>query len=480
VASIVPADGAVGVADRTAIVVTFSEEMDRASTADAVSVVAGGAPVMGEFRWRGRELSFIPSARLPHGKCRITVCESAEDVHGNDLEREAVSEFGVGSDFSSPRVASTSPADGYTGMPATVMVAFSEPVSPSSAARGVSLSPGVTLFREFSPDGTVLTLRPYTGFAAGTRYVLSISREVTDLEGNPLEAEERVSFTAGEDLIAPCLECGQDSTVGAYAVRGGGSVRLDAQNLFSGAVERDAALRLVFSEPMSRSSVEDAIGLSPPVDCLTEWDASGRAVTLTPAGGAELAPMQEYALTVKGSARDEAGNGLAADLVYRFIVNGPLSIPLALNASSIVQLPADGGDILGLPMDSCLRLDDGFALESTIGGVEERVFVVRAVFTREDGSPPRAGIDQVAAAPALSFESESYYGEYGSGIAPRMWKVVPARSTPGSPVEDSLDVYLFRLEAGHYYRLRVRSGMNGVRDRAGNRMRADFTIYFNS
>ncbi|TAL39329.1 MAG: hypothetical protein EPN93_01975 [Spirochaetes bacterium] len=480
VVDIFPANGARDVPAGTRIVVSFSEEMDRASAANAVRVSSGDRTVECAPRWEGRVLHLEPRTTLTHGQYRITVSSGAEDAHGNDLECAVVSEFFAGNDFVSPRVVSVSPADGHQGTPDAIVISFSEPVRDESVAAGVTLSPGTALLREYSPDGTVLTLRPYYGFEPGTRYTLRVSREVCDLKGNPLIDEWTSGFVAGSDIEPPCLECVSDPGPGIYAVREGTRARLSPDNSVMGLMEKDADLEIFFSEPMDRDGTADAISISPSMGTVATWSTDGRGVTLGRAHGEFYEPMTWYTLVVRSGASDPAGNPLGTDHTYRFLIDGPRSIPLALNGSPVFQIPADGGAPRALLEDACIRLDDAYATEKTIGGLGERVIVFRVVFRREDGSAPVAGIDPVAAACAVSFESETYFGESGSGITPRTWKIIPVKSAPAAPVDDAIDIHLYRLEAGHYYRLRVRGSREGVRDGAGNFLRADFTVYFNS
>jgi subtilisin len=83
-----PADGATAVATGTAVSVTFSEPMDKASAEAAFSLAraSDGAAVAGSFSWNGSTMTFRPSAPLAEGTShRATVAAGARDLAGNAL-----------------------------------------------------------------------------------------------------------------------------------------------------------------------------------------------------------------------------------------------------------------------------------------------------------------------------------------------------------------------------------------------------------
>ena len=91
-----PASGAAGVTGRAALSVRFSEPMDRASTAAAWNVTAGGATVGGSVSWAEGDavLVFTPTAALPSGtSITMTVGSGATSKAGVPLAAAARATF---------------------------------------------------------------------------------------------------------------------------------------------------------------------------------------------------------------------------------------------------------------------------------------------------------------------------------------------------------------------------------------------------
>jgi hypothetical protein len=84
VLSISPADGATGIPTDTAVVITFSGPMDRASVERAFAI----APtVSGTFNWVDNRLTFTPDTNLSHSTTyTVTISTAAEDTAGTGLE----------------------------------------------------------------------------------------------------------------------------------------------------------------------------------------------------------------------------------------------------------------------------------------------------------------------------------------------------------------------------------------------------------
>jgi methionine-rich copper-binding protein CopC len=79
-----------------AITVTFSEQMDLASTVDAITVSTGGAPVAGAITLStdGRTLTFTPASDLEKGTAYdVVVAQTATDQAGNPLSADFSFQF---------------------------------------------------------------------------------------------------------------------------------------------------------------------------------------------------------------------------------------------------------------------------------------------------------------------------------------------------------------------------------------------------
>jgi hypothetical protein len=141
-------------------------------------------------------------------------------------------------DTTPPRVLSTSPSDGESGVrnDATIVVRFSEPMNREQTARAVELD-GIQTTAEWNELGTELSIVPVEPLAYGrgpdpplvepAAYSLSVNRLATDVAGNALDRvyatkfytsrELSISLRGIDTLIGYAIDSDEprDSTVGA-------------------------------------------------------------------------------------------------------------------------------------------------------------------------------------------------------------------------------------------------------------------------
>lgn len=127
VVSVAPADGTANVSPATPIQVVFSEEMDRASTESAFTLLPS---TEGSFRWVNGVLYFSPDAAWnSNTQYAVTIDANARDIAGNNLAASYSWQF-------------------TTGVPGLSIISIDPPFGPTTG-------------------GTVVTIKG-TGFVAGT------------------------------------------------------------------------------------------------------------------------------------------------------------------------------------------------------------------------------------------------------------------------------------------------------------------------
>ena len=156
---------------------------------------------------------------------------------------------------------------------------------------------GWTLRATTAMDGVFLVNDAPTGETYHLHYGFRVEAAGYEtLETGLAHAVTRGSYDAGELALRP-LGTPPDTTAPAvlgHAPEGGN-------------VSENATVRLAFSEPMDRASVERALHVDPAIAGAFAW--SGDAVELRPA--APLARNATYRVTIGAGATDLAGNGLA-------------------------------------------------------------------------------------------------------------------------------------------------------------------------
>ena len=136
VQSVVPADAATGVELATAVVITFSEPMDRATlTASAIGLTAGNNPVAASLLIAAddRSVTLTPASPLAINTLyTVTVAATARDRAANPLAAPFVSTFRTTApDAISPKVAAVDPQNGAVGVGTTapISVTFTEAIA---------------------------------------------------------------------------------------------------------------------------------------------------------------------------------------------------------------------------------------------------------------------------------------------------------------------------------------------------------------
>lgn len=115
--------------------------------------------------------------------------------------------------LSQPDLVSTVPAQDETGVGATsdIIFEFSEPMKPESFilnqtvfVRNLTTDREILGTLRFSADAKKVTFRPVFGYGTGPYVIFArVSRDVTNLSGNPIPKEVRLQFTTTFDAAQP-------------------------------------------------------------------------------------------------------------------------------------------------------------------------------------------------------------------------------------------------------------------------------------
>jgi len=213
-------------------------------------------------------------------------------------------------DAMAPTVVRRYPDDGAQSVyPATsINVDFSEPMDPTSVESSFSYTDGVRTYRAM--DGarrwwfanTTFVFLPSSALAYGARYTVTIAGpEARDGAGNPLNggASETWSFTTASQ---------PDTTLPGIV----STSPFDGQRN----VSRNARITIIFSEAMNRTSVEEAVEITPGAS-LRDYRWPNDA-TLEVATTAPMAYRSQFAILVFAGAKDLAGNPLPQSKTIAF------------------------------------------------------------------------------------------------------------------------------------------------------------------
>ncbi len=385
-----PAEGLTGVPVNVPVVVEFSERMDPVSlnaasfrVRDNTTFVDVPASMI-QIEPDGRTASFIPQRPFAAGRQHTVILSTSQikDAAGNLLTGSPSFSFTTAfvGDGERPRLLGVSPGDGLAGVPvnALVVVQFDEPVHPVTVPRGIRiLANGLPVEGSYAlSDGNRrVTFTSATALAASTDHSVTVSTEVTDLVGFPVDNPGSVTFRTGTagDVTRPTVTA------------------VDPASNATGA-GTNAGIQLSFSEPvnpltltpLSFRVLHEATGQLLEGTVTVAPDA--RSAMFTPAGG--LDPSTRYQVQGRSEILDLAGQTLSffissfttaagGDTERPTVVavsppNGATGVPV--NARVTVRL-SEPAAVLSAGADAVVLSANGVALPGTVALSTDRITV---------------------------------------------------------------------------------------------------------
>ena len=198
-----PPDGATAVAPATAIRVTFDQDMDRESVANAFGL---SPSVSGAASWDGRTFVFTPHGDLRPGATYVaSVSTAARNSAFRNLEQPVTFQFtvaeGVTAAAKELAVTVVQPADGTSevAVDSDILVQFSRPMVPLTTLDDLDNSPPFTVEPSVTGVGKWLNTAIYTfrpeALDPATHYHVTVPQSTADVDGNTLSADYTWTFT---------------------------------------------------------------------------------------------------------------------------------------------------------------------------------------------------------------------------------------------------------------------------------------------
>ena len=261
----------------------------------------------------------------------VTVNVTATDIAGNSLDQN---QSGIGGEWPEdvliwnftteildvipPLALNYTPNGTAVPINATIQITWNETMNWTSVENAFNYTDGVVNYS--SANGTWLhlgitsTFTPTDDFAYETKYFVTVNSTATDMIGNPLDQNNN-SFGGelfNDDLVWNFTTVDETPYV-VYTVPDDGQVEVDPASL----------IKIVFSEAMNQSAVEDAFSYTN--DTLTFtiangtefWNADRTEFTFSPVPILER--NQTFVVYINGSmARDIGGKTLADNYTWTF------------------------------------------------------------------------------------------------------------------------------------------------------------------
>ncbi len=303
----------------TTIEIDFDQAMDRPSVESALSI---DPKVDGKIAWTDdMTLTFTPSAPLQRGQeVHVTIGTGAKSIGSVALDDPFTLVFQVVPPLA---VSQVIPAPDAQNVEAggTITVVFNRPVVPlvttgeqSGLPQPLTFSPAVEGKGEW--DGTAIyTFRPTKAFAGGTTYTVTVSGDIKDVDGNPLDKPYSWKFST----IAPQWQ---------YISPNNG------QTL----VPLESPISVQFNQPMDPASTQAAFtlrNLSTGADVAGtfKFGSDGSSFVFTPASKLELG--RTYQIALRSGAKSASGDAT--------LTNPTTSIFTAVPYPQVVQTYPQNG-----------------------------------------------------------------------------------------------------------------------------------------
>lgn len=200
-----PVENKLDVAVNTTLTINFNKAMD-ASTINTTTftVLAGTTPVVGTVTYANETAVFTPTINLEVSTLyTATISSGAKDLAGISLAADYSFSFttGIQADIIAPTIVSTDPLNNAidVALNKAIAVTFDETMNSATfTATSFTLVQGTNIISG-SIEYANKTARfiPDTILDAGLTYTATVTTDVTDLAGNPLEVSETWTFITG-------------------------------------------------------------------------------------------------------------------------------------------------------------------------------------------------------------------------------------------------------------------------------------------
>jgi hypothetical protein len=334
VVSTTPTKGAINVVASTNVTATFNEAMD-ASTINTTTFILkeGTTQVAGTVTYSGIIATFTPATLLMANTVYTgTITTGSKDSSGNAMVADYVWSFNTGN---IPTVTSTDPLNGASGVALSKLITatFSTTMDPTTInstsyilKQGTSIVPGAVSY-----SGSVATFTPTAPLTASTVYTGLITTSAKDVAGNALAVNYTWSFSTS---AIPTV-------VSTDPVNGATGVALNK------------LITATFSTAMNPATISSTSYVLKQGTTIIPGTVSysGSTAIFTPT--APLAANTVYTGLITTSAKDTAGNALAANYTWSFTtsaaptvvstdpINGATGVPLnkiiSANFSSLME-----------------------------------------------------------------------------------------------------------------------------------------------
>ncbi len=327
------------------IKVSFSKEPDRTSVEEAFFLTSDGVEIPGNFNWKdGKTLEYIVFHPLSpgHDYC-LKVSTQAEDIQGNSLKTDFIHLFTTKRSKNRPKLINQEPDDFDTisNNYQEIVFTFDKEMDPASVVSQFSIAPFVKGYFTWDVNQEIFTFNPADCYSWQEDYIVTLTGEVSDIDGWSLGYEHLSQFHVGVDQTPPLVLFLSDEA---------GSNVINMENPDDSTInitqswEKNWNIIIQFSEYMNHKSVEGALTIEPQCHWTNEWSVTPQGDLLLLKWDESLDYDTNYSLRISDSGKDLYDNSFIDDQNYHFRTNGGSSKPPEI--IKLVYIKEPGSSVL--------------------------------------------------------------------------------------------------------------------------------------
>jgi len=228
----------------------------------------------------------------PKTTYHATITVGARDLEGTPLAEPFNFSFTTRatSDTSPPKIVAVNVAAGATGVPLDqkIRITFDEPMDSLTITPSTFFIEGVTGSVTYDAATQTATFTPVVNLAANTTYTITVTTEVKDMGGVPLETAFHQTFTTGPSQgggVPPAALC---PLIGSFSVLAGSTVTNTGSTVITGDVGVSPGTVVTgFPPGLASGAIHTADGAAAQAQAtltVAYNDAAGRSGATTKAG----------------------------------------------------------------------------------------------------------------------------------------------------------------------------------------------------
>ncbi|TVR05589.1 MAG: hypothetical protein EA403_02175 [Spirochaetaceae bacterium] len=297
--------------------ISFDRAMDHHTVETLFQIDSDRGSVSGTSRWHNQGLWFTPHRPLAAGtRYRMKLHGHVRDARGREHRVGVDLPFFAGSpDHLPPDVTTSDPASGSIIAPTDpISLQFSAPMDETVTGRNVSVQPAAEHTLTWQDGGTRLLIMPSSRWNTPSAMTLRVASDAADHDGSAMPRERRFLFFVQGITDRPVV-----TSVYALPMIDGREPVADAAgddvNAPDAVIPVWSAIRIRFSQPMDRTTVERAWRLEPSIAGGFRWPDADTVVFVP---SAPFEPDLTYRVTLSSQASDVDGNRIAGAFEQAF------------------------------------------------------------------------------------------------------------------------------------------------------------------